>query len=198
MSAGGAAGRSPTARIRFLVCLAAAWPLLCCGAEVERFELMRSGNRYSLSVAARVAAPIDAVWGVITGYARLTRLSPAIREGQVLSADDDQGVRVHTVTRLCALIFCKDLRQVQRIRQQGAGSFEAITEPSQSDLAFGQAHWQLLPEQWGTSIRIQFDLEPAFWVPPLVGPLAIERALRQETLGLMQGIERAARDDAHP
>lgn len=177
-----------------LVGLAAAWPLLAGGADLERFELERSGNRYHLSIDARVAAPLHAVWGVVTDYAHLTRLSPAIREGQILAAVDHTGVRVRTVTRLCALIFCKDVRQLQWIHHQGEGSFEAITEPLESDLAFGQARWHLMPAGQGTRIHIQFDLEPAFWIPPLVGPPVIKLALRQETWGLIQGIEQAARD----
>lgn len=169
-------------------------PLIAGGAEVERFELDRSGEHYSVRVTAAVAAPFEAVWGVVTDYGHLKRLSPAILEGEVLAADG-QDTRVRSLTHLCALIFCKDVRQVQRIRQQGRGAFEASTEPEGSDLRYGQARWRLTPAAQGTDIRIQFDLEPAFWIPPLVGPLAIQMALREETLGLVQGIERAARED---
>jgi len=183
---------------RCLIGLAAAWPLLAGGAEVQRFELERIGNRYSVSVTATLDASRDAVWRVITDYARLTRLSAAIREGEVLSADKAQGVRVRSLTHLCALIFCKDVKQVQRIREQATGELEATTEPEGSDLAYGYARWQVVPAGRGSSLLIQFVLEPAFWIPPLVGSLAIKSALRQETQGLMQGIERAAREDAGP
>jgi hypothetical protein len=37
-------------------------------------------------------------------------------------------------------------------------------------------------------------MEPAFWVPPLLGPLVVEMALERETRSLLEGIEQAARN----
>ena len=80
----------------------------------------------------------------------------------------------------------------QSIRELAYGDFEAVTLPEHSDLEFGYARWRLTAEAGRTRVHISFSLRPAFWVPPVVGPLLINQALASEALALVRGIERVA------
>ena len=194
---GGKWGGLGTIRFALVVgCALAGWSSIGGAAQVSRFDLQRTGDRYSFSISATLDVAAPAVWRVFTDYSRLTRLSPAIRESEVLPSKDRKRARVRTLTRLCALIFCKNVRQIQLIRERTLGDFESDTEPQGSDLAYGHARWRMTPASPGTAVEIQFDMEPAFWIPPLLGPLMIEMALKSETAELMEGIERAAREGA--
>lgn len=177
-----------------LVSLAALLPSLIAAAELHQFEMVRTGNHYQFSIDATLeAAPRD-VWRVLTDYRNLVGLTPAIRESEVLADAGPGEVRIRTVTRLCALLFCKNVRQVQRIREPRHGEFEAVAEAQGSDLAYGYAHWRVGGGLRGrASLTIRFDMEPAFWVPPLLGPLVVEMALERETRSLLEGIEQAVR-----
>jgi hypothetical protein len=51
-------------------------------------------------------------------------------------------------------------------------------DPQQSDFAYSREQWQLIPEGDGTLMIYNFEMEPGFWVPPLIGPYVIKRALK--------------------
>jgi hypothetical protein len=165
-------------------------------AEITRFEMQREDTGYGLVVEALLDAPMHRVWETITDYARLERLSPSIRASELLQGSAPGVTRLRTLSRLCILIFCKDLRHLQSIRELAYGDFEARTLPEQSDLAFGYARWRLSQTDGQTRINISFALRPAFWVPPFIGPLLINQALGAEALELVRGIERAASEIA--
>ena len=47
-------------------------------------------------------------------------------------------------------------------------------------------------------MRFRSEIEPAFWVPPLIGPWLIQRALQAETLKSVANLERLAEDGSVP
>jgi len=111
----------------------------------------------------------------------------------VLGRDPDGSTRVHTRSRVCVWVFCKTLEHVQRMRQSGPGRLEADSVPQLSDFAYGFTRWELAPEGDGTRFELRAELRPGFWVPPLLGPLLIERGLSSSALQALEGLERESR-----
>jgi hypothetical protein len=52
--------------------------------------------------------------------------------------------------------------------------------PEQSDFRVAAERWRILPEGTGTRFLYRAEIEPAFFVPPIIGPLVMRRVLARE------------------
>ncbi len=168
-------------------------PACTAAVEIHRLEVARDGGLFQLHLDAHLAAPLEMVWATLTDYPNLHRLSRAVQISEELGTDPDGSYRVHTLSHVCVWIFCRNLEHVQRFRHNGQGRLEADSVPELSDFAFGFTRWSLLPENGGTRMELSARLRPAFWVPPMLGPLLIRQGLRGTTLDALQGLEREAK-----
>jgi hypothetical protein len=161
-------------------------------AEIEQLSVDQRGDRYRVLVQARLGAPVDAIWARITHYPSYPSISPAIDSCERVGSAAAGGDLVLTRARACVIGFCKDVRQVQRVQQLGFGELLAEIQPTGSDFRYGRAHWRLIPSADATELRFEAELEPKFWVPPLLGPWLIKRALEQEARASAVNLERLA------
>lgn len=148
---------------------------------------------YRLSVSASIDAPLATVYRVITDYDNLAAISPSIIASHSVATDDPRIHRVHSVIRVCILVFCKRVVQLQRVEQVDSRTIEAVMLPDGSDFRHGVARWQFT-EAAGTTVLVFFEeLEPDFWVPPVIGPWLIERELVREVAQTVEHIEQLDR-----
>ena len=68
----------------------------------------------------------------------------------------------------------------------------AIADPELSNFRFARERWQLIPEEGGTVLIYDFEMEPDFWVPPVVGPYVVKRAMRSGGISAVDRIEALA------
>ena len=66
---------------------------------------------------------------------------------------------------------------------------EASILPEQSDFRYGHAVWQLEADGADTLMHFTAQLEPSFWVPPLIGPWLFENKIVGELLESATTIE---------
>jgi hypothetical protein len=68
------------------------------------------------------------------------------------------------------------------------------------DLRYGRARWLFRPAGDQTDFEVSAELEPAFTVPPLIGPWLVKRWLRVETEQSSENLEKLTRTAAasHP
>src|SRR3546814_6222595 len=91
--------------------------------------------------------------------------------------------RWRTRVRVCVGFFCTHLKQVQDVRDSHTTEryqLDALVIPALSNLRYGKAHWQLERCDAQTCLNFSAELEPDFWVPPLLGPWLIKRTMRRE------------------
>ena len=176
-------------------CLLAAFPV--AGAEILDLTVVRHESSYLAEVDVRLHAPVERVRAIVMDYAHLPRLNASIREVEVLGRRGARHARVRTLSRICVLFLCKDIRQVQDIDLDDAGNLTAVTDPGASDLRYGVARWHFWQEPASARMRFISEIEPAFWVPPFIGPLLVRHALEREVRETIDNIERLAesRDD---
>lgn len=162
-------------------------------ADIQSVEFETREERYIAKIRVRLAVPQPAAFAVMQDYANLTRINPAVLEAKVLELMPGT-TRLHTRVKLCVLLVCKEIKQVQDMRTFGFGEMNARVLPDQSDLEYGYAYWQFRDCAGETCLLFRAEIDPKFWVPPVIGSWAIQRVLRQEALMTSEGIEQAVRD----
>jgi hypothetical protein len=145
---------------------------------------------YRVEVDTRLAVRPDWAWEVLTDYPRLGRVNEAIERSEVLERRGAEDYRVRTVTQACVYFFCKRIEQVQDVVQLADGRLLATVLPEYSDFRYGWARLYVWPEGDRTRVRVLAEVEPDFWIPPLIGPWLIKRKLRSEALETVLNLER--------
>ena len=161
-------------------------------AEILDLTVERHERSYAAEVDVRFQAPVERVRAIVMDYEHLPRLTESIREVEVLEREGNRHARVRTLSRICVLFLCKDIRQVQDIDLDDEGNLMAVTVPDESDLRYGVARWWFWQEPQAARMRFISEIEPAFWVPPFIGPLMIRHALEREVRRTIDNIERLA------
>lgn len=167
-------------------------PSLVSAADIIASGVTEENNTYTLYVYARIDAPLPMVHAAITDFANLATINPSIEESQVLMQTPDQQ-RVRTVVRVCILIFCKRVVQVQDVREPDDYTIEATMVPGAGDFLSGSARWTLQAQNGVTRLRFIEVFVPDFWVPPLIGTWMIEDKLVEEVELTARHIEQQAR-----
>jgi hypothetical protein len=162
----------------------AAWvacllPVLVQAGSITDSGVQRDGNHYRLFVDAVIHAPPAQVYRTITDYEHLAAINPSFVSSVVLGRHDGAD-RVRTRVRICILVFCKHVIQVQDMRYPDGNSIEATMVPGAGDFISGAARWDVSAIPGGTRLQFRESFEPAFWVPPVIGSWLIRRKLVEE------------------
>lgn len=174
-----------------LLCLSL-FPLSSYAGEVITASVEYVDKRYIMEVEALISADVHKVKSLLTDYDNLTNLNDAIRESYTVYSLDDISHRVFVRTEACVSFFCKNITQVQDVEELPGNVIIATVVPKKSDFDYAHARWKISPEGERTRVRFNTDLKPSFWVPPLIGPLLIEKKLRDEVLSTIEGLEKLA------
>lgn len=166
-------------------------------AEVGRLDVERRDGVYRLSLEAYLDAPPLAVFAVITDYTHIQDLHRRVRDSRVLRRIDARTTEVYTLLKGCvAAIFCKSIRRVERVTEDPPYALTAVVLPEESDLKSGAVRWRLSAKGEGTRLRYDSEMEPDFWVPPLLGEGLVSRSFRRTTEQMIARVEALARDRA--
>jgi hypothetical protein len=174
---------------RVAVLLLLVSPTTSQAGDILASSVNHEGNRYTLSVTARIDAPLDAVYRSITDFDNLAAINPAIEESQLLAILPPDTRRVRSIIRVCILMFCKQVEQVQDVTLLADHAIEAVIVPERSDFRSGIARWQLTDRGASTELVFSNRFEPDFWVPPVIGSWLIRRKLVWEVAESARHIE---------
>ena len=157
--------------------------------DILASRVSHEGDRYTLTVTARIDAPLDTVYRSITDFDNLDAINPDIEESQLLTTRPPDTRRVRSVIKVCLLTFCKRVQQVQDVTLLSGHAIEAVIVPEGSDFRSGVARWQLTPSGASTELVFSNSFEPDFWVPPVIGGWLIKRKLVWEVAETARHIE---------
>lgn len=180
-------------------CLVLVWAASAALAgKVYTAAVSHQSGVYRVEVDALVSVPAPRVRQLLTDYNHLGRLNDAIKVSEILKTRKPGDYRVRTVTEACVWFYCKRVHQVQDVIEAYDGSVTATVIPELSDFRHGYARLNLWQEPDGTRVLIRSEVEPDFWIPPIIGPWLIKRKLRSEALETVQNLERVAPAGALP
>lgn len=174
-----------------LILAAAAHP-----AELEEISVEREDGLYSLRSVTRFEVEPDALFRVLTNFDLFEKFTSAIVESYNVGPDEQGRPQFFARMEGCVLLFCKSFVRNGHVETASLDEIIAISDPERSDFKYSKERWELIPDGDGTIMIYEFDMEPAFWVPPVVGPYYIKRALKNGGERAVNRIEVLAQDDA--
>jgi len=167
-------------------------PFVAGAGEIIKSSVTLDSDVYSVDILARIEAPLDVVYNAITDYDHLTEINPSIMESYIVETQGADRHRVYTRIKLCVFIFCKQIRQVQDIVEYGNTLLKATLLPESSDFESGSARWDLVVADDATFMQFSAEVDPSFWVPPLIGLWLFEREIVRQVLETARYMEKQA------
>lgn len=166
-------------------------PGAVAAATIEQVAYAHPGEHYTVTLRIQLEVPAKKAFAVMTDFESMPELNPEIVTAEILPNG-----RLRTVIDTCFAIFCQKVEQVQTVtvsQEELRVSMHIL--PKESDLEFGRISWHFMPMP-GKHSRIIFhaEVEPGFWVPPLVGTWLFVDQLKSVTLTTSKGIEREVRE----
>ena len=149
---------------------------------------------------ARLDATPESIYAVLTDYAdnRFGRIS-SVSESHYLEPDTDGTPMTFTRMEGCVLWHCMSLQRTERHEAEAPYHIRSITVPESSNFKYSTSEWLLERDGDGTKLSYKLEMEPGFFVPPIVGPWALKRMLSQSAVRIVARIEWFARElDGRP
>lgn len=168
----------------WLVASGITFALPAAAADVLHTEVSHDAGRYTVVFEFQVAADANAVRRILTDYDHLDRLSRVVQKSEQLPPGDDGRSRVRVVMHSCFMFFCQTVRKLETITEFSDGRLVTVADPAESDYRYSRVEWQIHAEETRTRVTYRAEHEPAFFVPPLIGPWVIKSRIRDE-LGLI-------------
>lgn len=160
--------------------------------EVERDT---ERNEYRLKSISWFDVDQASLYGVLTDYDQFHRFHSSIVESRNLAPDASGRPEYFTRMEGCIMMFCKSFIRIGHLELQPLEQIEAVTDPGRSDFRRSWERWRLRPEEGGTVLEYEFEMIPDFWVPPVIGPFFMKRALHSGGANAVDRIEALARGE---
>ena len=139
-----------------------------------------------------LAAPRPLVFTALSDYDNFSELSSRYKESRFVEPAADGTPRVYTEVEGCVLFFCRTVKRYSQLQLYPTTIIISEAEAELSDVEYGREQWLLQAVPGGTRIIYSHEMEPDFWVPPVIGVWAIRRVLEQDSLAAAQKIEELA------
>jgi len=168
---------------------------LAAAATIDELDVDRHRGRYSLEAYARLDATPESIYAVLTDFDdnAYSRISRVYKESRYLEPTPDGTPLVYTRMEGCVLWHCLTLERTERLETQAPRWIKSTALPEGSNFKHATSEWVLEPHGDGTKMTYKIELEPDFFVPPVVGPWYLKRTLAQGGLRAVTRIERLAR-----
>jgi hypothetical protein len=174
---------------------------VAAAATIDELDVIRERGRYSLEANARLEATPESIYAVLTdfddnAYARISR---AYKESRYLEPAADGTPLVYTRMEGCMLWHCMTIERTERLETDAPRWIKSTALPEGSNFKHATSEWVLEPDGDGTKMNYKIEMEPDFFVPPIIGPWYLKRTLSQGGLRAVTRIERLARElDGRP
>ena len=160
-------------------------------AQIDAIHVTDRDDGFEIVFDAVIDAPAREVRRVLGDFARMGKINPDIT---AVSIDVAPGgaERVRSVIESCVLFFCRHLVQVEDVTKPDADTIITNIVPGAGDFKSGATLWRLVSEGLRTRLHYEATRTADFWIPPLIGPWAVHRTMREQLEYSILAIERLA------
>lgn len=158
-------------------------------AEAARTEVSVSlaGDLYSVKAVSETDADRDTIWQVLTDYESYPRFVPGLQRSSVIGADP---LRIEQYGDFGILFFKRGVAATLEVEEHAKSRI--VFRSVAGDLKQLQTIVTIEGESAPLRVAYRSSIEPAFWVPPLIGTSIIRIAIRGKLQAVAEEMERRA------
>ncbi len=161
--------------------------------DIAEFEVSEEEGVFYINASVVLQAPAEYVRSVLTDYVHIYRLNPSIIESEVLEPPGNNVARIRTKVIGCVIFYCEEIERVEDVRILASGDIQAKIVPESSQFKSGVTLWQVRSMGEESKLTYHAEMEPDFYVPPLIGNTIVKAKLREEIMTSFTRLERIAR-----
>ena len=160
--------------------------------DSRNVTVTEQGGVYRIYASAVVEAPAEYVRLVLSDFVHIYRLNPSIIESEVLADEDTTATYVRTRVLGCSGYFCQELERVEKVQKLPSGDLVAEVVPDKSDFRSGTTVWQVEASGERSRIVYKSEIEPDFYIPPVVGKFMAKKSIQNGIITSLQNLEKIA------
>ena len=161
-------------------------------ADLQDVTVERVDDRYVLESQSMFDTTTEELYSVLVDYDKFEKFTSAIVESRNEAPDNEGRPQFYNAMEGCVLFFCVTFERWGHLELRPMQRIEAVVDPDRSDFKYSVESWDISSVDGRTRLVYRFEMEPAFWVPPVVGPYYIQRALRSGAVRAVDRIEAVA------
>ena len=161
-------------------------------ADLREVTVELEDDHYFLTSEAWLNATQEDLYRVLTNYDLFVHISSGFVETRNIEPSASGEPRFYTRMQGCVLVFCKSFERYGHLVLTPLSEIIAIGDPEESDFDYSRERWNLIRDGEGTLLIYHFEMDPSFWVPPVIGPYYIKRTLRRGGKDAINRIEALA------
>ena len=161
-------------------------------ADLEEVTVDRVDGRYVLESQAMFDTTVEELYSVLVDYDQFEKFTSAFTESRNEAPDEKGRPQFYNAMEGCVLFFCVTFERYGHLELRPKSRIEAIVDPERSDFKYSVESWDITRVDGRTEMIYRFEMEPDFWVPPVIGPYYIRRALRDGAVRAVNRIEAVA------
>ncbi len=167
--------------------------MIVSSASLKKSSIEYKDKIFLYSFEAQINARHDKVLDKLNNFEQWDRLNGNISKSKVLETLPGNKIkRLLTLTQ-CIFTFCFNLKFVE-IVTLSKDRLEMNIVAGEGNFSAGRAIWETVSEgTYKTLIRVNATLTPDFWIPPVVGPLVLEKVFLKQIRKTIETIETLAK-----
>lgn len=181
----------PPAGAVFAACLAlllAGAPLMHAAGPIE-LQVERQGSLLKVTATIVAGAPADVCYAVIADFDHLADFIPDMKSSHIVSGPG-QPLRLRQVGEAQGGFsrYAIDVTLALTVDPPREITFTRVD----GNLVRMDGRWQVRGDAGRCTIDYRADLQPSFWVPPILGPMIMRQQVETQLEGLKAEIDRRA------
>lgn len=151
--------------------------------DTLQIEVTRHGRVLQVRATLGADSAAPACFDVLADFDRLEEFIPELVSSDVISAPGEP-ILLHQVGVASAAFFrvTLDVTLAVQVHPPERIDFERVA----GNLRQMRGGWTVAGDQHHCDMTYRADIEPAFWVPPLIGPKLMRNQVERQLEGLLQ------------
>lgn len=156
---------------------------------VEDRDVHVERSRHGFSVDLQMHAPVSPsqAWAVLTDFDHMAAFVPNLKSSRVVERGENT-LKVNQSGTARYGIITIDFESVRDIRL--VPEREIHSHGVGGNVKHMESVMHLEPEADGTRLQYHADVEPDFWLPPLIGPSAVRHETAEQFSAILQEMAR--------
>lgn len=155
----------------------------------------REDDVYNMNSVSWLDVSPEHLYNILANHDLFTKFTSAVVESRNVEPDEEGRPQFFSRFEGCVILFCKSFIRNGYLELKPFKELVAIVNPETSDFKHSREQWTLEPEKGGTRMTYEFEMIPDFWVPPVIGPFYIKRALKSGGEKAVDRIEALAKSE---